>query len=543
MKSNKIKFFSFMKSKKVLLFFIYICFIPCAFSQQFIHPGLLHSEKSLERIKLLVENKSQPAYGSYEILIKLPEARADYQMKGPFEIISRDGKYSYTKNPSERDFNSAYYNAILWQITGNKAHADKSMEIIRAYAGILRQIPPTNDAPLCAGLQGFILVNAAEIMRYTYMSSNYPGGWNEHDTEMVEAMFRNVFQPVLNKFYQAKPYTNGNWGIAVSKAQLSFGIFLNDRKLYDKAIDFFYHGKDNGSLPNYIAESGQSQEAGRDQQHAMLGVACFADMAEVAWTQGDDLYGALDNRIMKGYEYIAKANLGYDVPFVTWKDITGKYSNLSTLGKDGMGRFRSVFEIAYNHYVERKGLEMPYTKIVLGLVRPEGPGFTCDNTGFGSLLYYLGDDLNVGKEKGRIMEDLTQLKAWTFSTGSYRAVDGVMSFVSSGIKLQKRMQYDPSTYPYIVVKAPKIPASANKKWLILSYGINAVPEFWELDSDKATKKGEDIYVFKITDFQSNNGYPFSTNPMNINMILDFGDACGDPVVVEWVRSFSDVEMQ
>ena len=49
---------------------------------------------------------------------------------------------------------------------------------------------------------------------------------------------------------------------------------------------------------------------------------------------------------MKGYEYIAKSNLGYDVPFVKWKDITGKYSHLSTFGKEGMGRFRSVFEIA-----------------------------------------------------------------------------------------------------------------------------------------------------------------------------------------------------
>ena len=119
-----------------------------------------------------------------------------------------------------------------------------------------------------------------------------------------------------------------------------------------------------------------------------------------------------------------------------------------------MGRFRSVFEIAYNHYVLRKGLEMPYTKIVLGLVRPEGPGFTCDNTGFGSLLYYLGDDLNTGKDRGRIEEDLTQLKAWNFSTASYRAVNGVMSLVSSGVKLQKRVQYDSSAYPNIVVKAP-----------------------------------------------------------------------------------------
>ena len=57
------------------------------------------------------------------------------------------------------------------------------------------------------------------------------------DTECVEAMFRKVFQPVLSKFFQTAPYTNGNWGIAVAKAQLSFGVFLNDRKLYDDAID------------------------------------------------------------------------------------------------------------------------------------------------------------------------------------------------------------------------------------------------------------------------------------------------------------------
>jgi hypothetical protein len=479
-----------------------VCIIPGAFAQQFIHPGVLHSEKSLERIKRLVDQKAQPAYGSYEILAKLPEARADYQMKGPFEIISRDGKYGYTKGPSERDFNSAYYNALLWKITGKKAHADKSMEIIRAYARTVRQIPPTNDAPLCAGLQGFILVNAAEIMRYTYMETHYPNGWSEQDTECVEAMFRKVFQPVLSKFFQTAPYTNGNWGIAVAKAQLSFGVFLNDRKLYDDAIDFFYHGKDNGSLPNYIAESGQSQEAGRDQQHVMLGVSCFADMAEVAWTQGDDLYGALDNRIMKGYEYIA-----------------------------------------YNHYVLRKGLEMPYTKIVLGLVRPEGPGFTCDNTGFGSLLYYLGDDLNTGKDRGRIEEDLTQLKAWNFSTASYRAVNGVMSLVSSGVKLQKRVQYDSSAYPNIVVKAPGIPASANKKWLTLSYSISAAPESWEFDSDKAMKVGEDIYVFKITDVRSKNGYSFSKALTNATMTLDFGDTCGEPVVIEWVRSLTNAELQ
>lgn len=77
----------------------------------------------------------------------------------------------------------------------------------------------------------------------------------------------------------------------------------------------------------------------------------------------------------------------------------------------------------------------------------------------------------------------------------------------------------------------------------MSYSINAAPEFWELDSGKAMKVDEDMYVFKITDFQSNNGYSFSKQPTNITMTLDFGDTCGEPVVIEWIRSFTDAELQ
>lgn len=383
-----------MMKKKFIPLFILLFYMLNINSQEFIHPGLLHSESSLKRIRELVRNEIQPAYGSFNIMRGMPEGKADYCIKGPFETISRAGRYGYTKDPCERDFNAAYYNAILWIVTGKEPHADKAMEIIRAYASTLKKIEGPDD-PLCAGLQGFMLVNAAEIMRYTYTADKHTNGWDAKDTPKVENMFRNVFQPILTTFYNTKPYTNGNWGIAVTKAQMAFGVFLNDKKLYEDAIEFFLKSHDNGTLPNYVAESGQIQESGRDQQHAMLGLGCLSEIAEIAWTQGRDLYGALDNRLMKGYEYLAKSNLGYEVPFFTWKDITGKYSNWTTLGEEGMGRFRSLFEIAYNHYVERKGLEMPYTQIVLGMIRPEGPGFTCDNPGFGSLLFYLGKDLNM----------------------------------------------------------------------------------------------------------------------------------------------------
>lgn len=61
-----------------------------------------------------------------------------------------------------------------------------------------------------------------------------------------------------------------------------------------------------------------------------------------------------------------------------------------------LGQWRAVFEIAYNHYVGRKHLAMPYTAKVLGrYVRPEGAGFTCDNPGFGTLLFYQDTEVDA----------------------------------------------------------------------------------------------------------------------------------------------------
>lgn len=379
-----------MKCRYLFTLLACLCLVHEAGAQSFVHPGLLHSQASIDRIHALVANRSQPSYGSFVLLRDTPEASASYAIKGPFARISRAGENAHTKDPCERDFNAAYYNALMWISTRNEAHARKSMEIIRAYANTLQQIYGPKDDPLCASLQGFILVSAAEVMRYTYPEARFSGGWGRGDTQQAEALFRNVFLPVLTTFYRTPPYTNGNWGIAVTKAQMAFGIFLDDRQLYREAIDFFYHGHDNGSLPNYIAPTGQLQESGRDQPHCMLGIGCLAEIAEMAWTQGEDLYAALDNRILVGYEYLSRANLGHEVPFDTWTDVTGKYCNWHTLSQHGLGRFRAVFEIGYNHYVERRKLNMPYTRQVLDRIRPEGAGFTCDNPGFGTLLFYLG---------------------------------------------------------------------------------------------------------------------------------------------------------
>lgn len=503
------------------LFFLFFSLAMTA--RDFTHPGLLHSQEDLNRIKQLVKEGVYPAMGSYELLTKTPQASYRYVMRGPFENISRAGKYGYTKSPCESDCNAAYYNALMWNITCDVRHADKAMEILRGYARTLRKIHGPDD-PLCAGLQGFMLINAAEIMRYTYEQTEYDNGWTADDTRQVEGMFKEVFLPVLTAFVEANPYANGNWGGSVNKMRMAVAIFSNDENLYNQAVDFFYHSEDNGSLPNYIAETGQLQETGRDQAHCMLGVGVLAELAECAWKQGDDLYGALNNRILKGYEYLSKVNLGYiDVPFKTWKDATGKYCNWHTIGEASLGDFRAVFEIAYNHYVMRQGLKMPYTEKVLRRIRPEGAGWTCDNPGFGTLLFYLGEAETLPAE-GQINEQLQYAwKGWSMEPPSLKPVKGELLLVNPGIRMKKsRIMYDAAKYSYIKVTFSHYPESCKDGWMRISYSVNSAPEYWTFYEKDAVRKEGNTYVFSVKNMRSNNGTAFAQDKRQITLLLDFG---------------------
>lgn len=365
-------------------------------NQTFLHPGILYTENDFLRMRQFIADTSSLAYGSYQLLKDHRLSQADYTMRGPFPIISRDGKHGNTKGSMESDFHAAYQNALMWALTKDEKHAQKSFDILFAYADLLHTIPETNDAPLLAGLEGFKIISALEILKYTYLNGNTKK--NDEDSQKklqkIETMIRGVFVPVMENFYKRPPYTNGNWGPIVTYAYMAAAIYFDDHAMYEKAKDFYLHANDNGTILHYIdGETGQIQESGRDQPHAQLGIGAMAVICEMAWKQNDDLYSALENRLLKGYEYVAKYNLGYDdVPFKQWTDITGKYNNWTTISDKGRGQLRPIYEIAYNHYVFRKKMEMPFTKQVLKKIRPENY-FGDQPPAFGSLLFNEnGDD-------------------------------------------------------------------------------------------------------------------------------------------------------
>ena len=272
-------------------------------------------------------------------------AQSDYKMAGPYEVVARDGQYRSTKAGSERDMRAA------WDLALQGNH-NQALAIINAYADKLQRLDG-HDAPLCL-IQGYWLCRAMMIEK-------------THRTPAWESMLRRAMIPTMDQFEADSPYANGNWGAIVNRFRMACALALDDKTMYEAALDYYLHANDNGALPNYISETGQCQETGRDQNHVQLGLEAMAEICEMAWEHGDDLYGALGNRLMKGFEYTARYNLGQDVPFEQWTDCTGLYNDWTEPGAMGRGRLWDIYAKPYNRYVGRKGLKMPYTKQVLAL--------------------------------------------------------------------------------------------------------------------------------------------------------------------------------
>ncbi len=341
----------------------------------FVHPGLLHSRADFERMKDGVARKREPIFAGYQVFRAHPQSQATYRMLGPFEEIGRNPTVHFRE--FDLDANAAYQNAVMWAITGEAAYAAKAKEIVNGWAATLQRVSGA-DAVLMGSLGPFKLVNAAEILRYT------GAGWPEADARRFERLCREVFYPVLKDF---APFANGNWDTAAVKTVMAMGVFTGDRAMYERGLRYYVNGAGDGRLTNYIYASGQCQESGRDQGHTQLGLAHLGDAAEIAWHQGLDLYSYAGNRLLAGFEYTAKYNLGEEVAFEPDLDRTGKYAHAVISPR---GPLRPVFEQIYNHYVNRLGTAAPYTQKAAEKLRPEGAAQGADHPGFGTLLFTRG---------------------------------------------------------------------------------------------------------------------------------------------------------
>ena len=179
-------------------------------------------------------------------------------------------------------------------------------------------------------------------------------------------------------------------------SMLAIGVLTDRHDIYREAVNYFRHGAGNGAIEHAVWKLhggglGQLQESGRDQGHSMLDVALLGAFCQMAWNQGDDLFGYDDNRVLKGAEYAARYNLGQDVPYISYSNSDVTQPGISPASR---GNTRPVWELIYNHYVVLKGLKSPAVAEFAAKVRPEGGGGDYgpnsggfDQLGYGTLTY------------------------------------------------------------------------------------------------------------------------------------------------------------
>ncbi|OIN61056.1 hypothetical protein BLX24_02995 [Arsenicibacter rosenii] len=377
-------------------------------AQSFVHPGLLHKESDFDRMKSKVAANAQPWKAGWDVLVANANSSLTRNFTNPVPaIVYRGFDGTNTENYASlfRDAAAAYQTALRWKISGDNAYADKSIAILNAWAAGMTTISGTSDRFLLAGIQGYQLANAAEIMR------SY-GGWTSTDFTKFQNWMLTVWYPVNHDFlvnHNGACISNywANWDLCNMASMLAIGVLCDRRDIYNEAVDYFKNGNGMGSIkhvvPALYGSLGQWQESGRDQGHTVLGVALAGTFCEMAWNQGDDLYGYDDNRLLKGFEYIAKYNLGYEVPFTTYRNCIGVVQTI--VSEDGRGNLRPVWEMVYNHYVNRKGLSAPHIARFAQIVRPEGGGGNFgpnsggyDQLGFGTLTASLDEPVRPNSQ-------------------------------------------------------------------------------------------------------------------------------------------------
>jgi len=386
--------------------------VPATFK----HPGLLNSMEELKFIKQKIGAGEEPWKSAFEQMKATKFAALDYKPH-PHEtvglgILGAGGAAIGTFDEDE-DAVAAYTQALMWIFTDNEKYAQNAVQILNAWS-ILKSHYAIGWY-LQASWVGSIFPEAAELIRATYPK------WSPDDIAKFSAMLDRAILPELHN-----QMAYGNRELSTCNAMMAIGVFNNDRAAFAEGMahwvsyvpcwiymttdgptprkaDYWLTSPSNDELakmdaglfpdvkqswiytdlngymkanklgndrsmakrdqdelwyyaPPAAYVDGLCSETFRDLGHCELGLSQMINAAEIARHQGIDLYGPESKRITAFMEFESFLRMGVPIP--------KEFYRVNPTGTS------MTFEIAYNHYHNRMGMDLPKTEALIQFLRP-----------------------------------------------------------------------------------------------------------------------------------------------------------------------------
>nr|MCR4919641.1 alginate lyase family protein [Prevotella sp.] len=385
----------------------------------FKHPGGIVSQEDIDRAKQLLADGDQRIKKAWDILCA-NEYSSSSVVTWPVETIVRGGSGSQNYMNVARGAAMAYQNALRWKIGGTRDNADAAVRILMAWARGNRWVSGDTNLSLAAGIYGYELANAAELMR------DYEG-WSRDDfDEFRQYMVRTWYNPAIDFLrrrhdtWMNARYSNlgmrpghywSNWGLCNALCVMSIGVLCDDVHMYNQGVSFYKYDhvgtfKDRSKnsvilndgcnefignlVPVVLPDArgplgylGQMQESGRDQGHALMALGLALDICQVGLTQGDDLYAYMNDRIAAGLEHVAALNFGgvagTSLPWINYnyadcRTTMGAGWGQSAPNEGGKGEYRPYWDRAIGYYEGLRGVKLQHAEKASAAVCPDGGG-------------------------------------------------------------------------------------------------------------------------------------------------------------------------
>lgn len=326
---------------------------------QLVHPAVSVTPDELLRVRQHILNKEQPWYGYYTNFAKSAYASKNYVIQNDKNLASDldhlEANYSYDNygnslfnNQMTQDALAAYYQSLMYFMTGDSAYREKAMRIVLLWGSLdPSKAKYVVDAHIHQGRPMYYMNAAAELLRYT-STPQEELKWKDKYSEEYIANFQ---KPALRLWME----NNTNW---MNQHQtsvmgtLSSYVFMDSKADYERVLEWAtvnastptdqaYH---NGAIANAMFEFSVDskgnvldqpivavKEMVRDQPHSYDNIVNLAVLADIITAQGTlldpvkgtattanngvDVYSFMGDSLLKGTNFYYKYNLGYEVPF------------------------------------------------------------------------------------------------------------------------------------------------------------------------------------------------------------------------------------